>query len=684
MKKILLSFLLSILLLCLAACEFSLPKHEKDPINDNPESPITYLTVTEAYDLAVSVGNSGTTEKQYVYGTIKNVTNSTYGEMYITDGTHDLYVYGVYSSDGALRYNELEEKPVAGDVVYLYGILKTYNNQPELGASWLQKFTPNPVTIDLTSYTNSTIIDARESEVGTKLIVEGVVAKITYASGMNPNGILLVDDSASIYIYGQDVAGRVRIGQKVKVAGVKTLYILESEQANALLYGYQGSIQLQDAIFISGSDDTYEFNKEWIDTTTIKNILDTPMSVNITTQIFKVTSIIKKVPGSGFVNYYINDLDNLTGSYCYTLCNGNDYAYLNAFDGKICEVYLTPINCKATSSGVIYRFVPVLVKEITDFQMNDNDIAEFALTYYVLKLFLSEYNSNPSLILQTSISNTYIPFNDVSITYESLNTDLINFQLEQDNIIMHIEEGQGKVDIIIKATYNDIEVIKTIEIFVNTKVIPEHISISDVLDFPDGTEVVLRGIVMSGIVNQTGFYLNDGTGVVAVTTDNETIKKISLGNEIIIRGIKNHKTTKPDIMVGQTVIETATLEINLFGNQTFDESLFITDYSFLEIVDLIDNVMVDQTTNVYITTCFITKTESSYSTNFYLASSLNGKDISLYAGSGSQYSIYNELVGQEVTIAFTLVNWNSKSPYKACIIYATNGETLIINNYNFR
>ena len=64
----------------------------------------TYLTVSEAIEVAVQAGPNGTEEKQYVKGFVKNITNTTFGEMYITDGTNDLYIYGVYSSDGELRY----------------------------------------------------------------------------------------------------------------------------------------------------------------------------------------------------------------------------------------------------------------------------------------------------------------------------------------------------------------------------------------------------------------------------------------------------------------------------------------------------------------------------------------------------------------------------------------------------
>ncbi len=689
MKKLLL-FTFLFVFVALAACEFPTIEPTKDDDVENPDDhsgeqeEIKYLTVTEAQEMALKAGEEGTSEKQYVYGTVKSITNSTYGEMYITDGTTDLYVYGVYSSEGTLKYSELTDKPYTGDIVYLYGYLKTYKDSPELGASWLQRFVSKQGETDLSEYNQVSIAEARNSEAGSKLMVEGVVAKLTYASGMTPNGIYLVDNTGSIYIYGVEVSGRVKVGQKAKIAGVKTYYIIDTELTPATTYGYQGSIQLQDAVFVSASDEQYEFDKSWIEESTVKKMIETPLTNNITTNIFKVNAIIKEAPGVGFTNYYIDDLDGSTGSYCYSLANGKDYEYLKQFDGKICEVYLSALNCKCTNSGTVYRFVPIAVKEIEEFKMSDANVAAFALEYYAEKQFLKEYNSDPALEVSTSFDNEFIPFSGVSVSYESLNTELVSFANENEKLVMHINSGNANVKVKMEATYNGAKAEREIELFVNFKNIPDSITVAEAIKAEDGTEVVVRGIVMSGTVNQTGFYLNDGTGVIAVLTNAETLKTISLGNEIIIKGTKNHKTTKPDTMVGQIYIADASVEVNLLGDHPFDESPFITNLSFEDIKGLINDVMVDQTTNVYQAKCYINKVEGSHSTNYYLSSTIDGKDIYLYAGSGSQYSIFDAFKDQEVTVAFAFVNWNSKTPYRACIIYATNGETTVLNNYNFR
>ena len=110
----------------------------------------------------------------------------------------------------------------------------------------------------------------------------------------------------------------------------------------------------------------------------------------------------------------------------------------------------------------------------------------------------------------------------------------------------------------------------------------------------------------------------------------------------------------------------------------------IVDKTFDDLLALIQTNQ-DLTTNVYVVKCYLKKVESQYYTNFYLTDETKTKDIYLYAGSGSQYSIYNDFVDNgEYTITFMLCNWNSKTPYRACIISVNDGKKEVINNYNFR
>ena len=653
--------------------------------SSSEEPQITYLTVTEAVALANQVGEQGTSERQYVMGKVKNITNTTYGEMYITDGTSDLYIYGVYSADGKLRYSEMSEKPYSGDDVYLYGFVKTYNNSPEMGASWLQKFVSHQGEIDLSEYSSMNIETARNAVKGSKVIVQGVVAKITYANGKVPNGLYLVDDTSSIYVYSNEIAGRVSVGEEVKLAGTRDDYILESEVALAQKWGYQGSVQIADAIFVESIEHDQNPLKDWIEQSTVKDLLETPFTTNITTRIYKVNAIVNKVPGSGFVNYYINDLDNKTGSYVYTLCNGSDFSYLDAMDGKICTVYLALHNAKATASGAYYRLMPIDVEENTSFSMNDHGILQFALDYYVFPQFKTEYNADPALELMQSVSNEYIPFENVTIEYSST-SELVTFDNSDGKLVMHLADGTGEARVNIRASYNGASVNTVASFQVINVDLPETMAISDAMVEEDDETVTVRGVVMSSLINQTGFYLNDGTGVIAVRTDSATIKNINIGNEVVMQGKKTHfKATTTNL--GQNCIDSATLVANLMGNHEYSKAPFVTDKTFDEIFEYKEKTGTDDyTCTVFVVQCYLRKSASAYSTNYYLSNADHSKEFYLYAGSGAQYAAFDGFSdgGTLLTVEFALCNWNTKSEYRACIISASDGTTSVLNTYNFK
>ena len=663
------------------------PESSNDPSSSSEEPEITYLTVSEAYALALEVGDAGTAEKQYVTGIVKNITNANYGEMYITDGEKDLYIYGVYSANGARKYPELEEKPYKGDEVFLYGIVKTYNGSPEMGASWLQRFISHQGEESLDDYTSMNILAARNAAKESKVLVQGVVANITYANGRVPSGVYLTDDTSSIYVYGPDVAGRVEVGEEIQVAGTRDDYILSTETSYAQQWGYQGSIQLADALFVKSIGKNKEILKSWIKESTMKELMETPFTNNITTKIYKVNAIVNKDPREGFTNYYINDLDNETGSYVYTLCNGGDFTHLDKFDGKICTVYLALHNAKATASGAYYRLMPIDVKVNDSFSMSDEEIAKFALDYYIVKQFKKQYNADPALELITSVSNTYIPFENVAITYSALSgSDVATFANEDGKLVMHTTDQDGVAKIQLTATYNGKTVTQTIDVIVSSVEIPDTISVKEAIKAADDEVVTVQGVVMSSLINQTGFYLNDGTGVIAVRTDSTTIKEIAMGNEVVMQGKKVHFKSAANNL-GQNCIDAATLIANLMGNHEYSKAPFITDKTFDQIFELKETVSTDDyTCTVFVAQCTLRKNAGGYSTNYYLSNPDHTKEYYLYAGSGSQYSAFESFADATklLTVEFALCNWNTKSEYRACIISASDGETTIINNYNFR
>ncbi|MBQ7398530.1 MAG: hypothetical protein IJW09_06900, partial [Clostridia bacterium] len=507
------------------------PGDEK-PDDEKPEDKYETITIAQALELCGEVGNI-TTERYYIRAKIKTIVNAAYGQMIIEDETGEISVYGTYSADGEINYSAMDEKPYKGDEVLLHCILQNYNGTKEVKNARLIEFKKNDAVVDLTAYTPATIAEARAAAVGAKVKVSGVVAAITYATGMKPIGFVLVDNTQSIYVYGGDATQQVAVGNKVELAASKTYWVLGDEQSLADKFGYKGCNQLEDAYLVSNDKKTDNvFDKSWIQESTVMDMLEAPVTEDTTTIIRKVNALVSKAPGNGFTNYYFNDLDGTTGTYTYTQCNGSDFSWLDQFDGKICTVYLMILNAKSTQSGCVYRFLPVAVED-NGFTFDKNGAAEFAVKYHGLTQFLPTYSGNPALEMTTSVSSELLGFENATLSYSSDNEAVVKFVSVGDKLIMNCL-GAGKATVTVKGAYGGKEYSETFEITVTVNDDVDYVNVAGAIAANKGDTVTVKGIVGPSLVNKTGFYLIDETGVIAVQTDAETLATLLIGHEVIL------------------------------------------------------------------------------------------------------------------------------------------------------
>lgn len=641
--------------------------------DEEPTPEIATITIAEALELCGEPGNI-TEERYYIRATVKSITNPQYGQMIITDGTNEISVYGTYSFDGELTYSELEEKPYKGDEVLLHCILQNYNGTKEVKNARLIEFKSNQGNIDVSTYTPATIAEAREAADGANLKVSGIVARITYSFGMKPSGFILVDGADSIYVYDGDAAARVSIGNRVEIAASKTYWILADEQNNATRFGYKGCNQLEGVTLISNDEGNNAWINESIPTATVKELMDNPVSNDITTQIYKVTALVKKVPGQGFVNYYFNDLDGTTGSYTYTQCNGGDFDWLDQFDGKICTVYLTILNAKSSASGCIYRFLPV---EVIDegYTFDVNKAAEHAVKYYGVPQIATFYSGDPALELIDDVDSNLLGFENATLTYASSDTSVVSITEENGKTVLHCL-AYGTATVTVTATHNgntySEEVVITV--IIPTEETPS-INVSEAIATENGTEVTVKGIVGPSLVNQTGFYLIDESGVIAVRTSSDTMSNLKMGNEIIVKGMRQlSKETD-----GQICIHNAELVQNNYGSHSYSTASFITDKTIADVIALDGDV--SHTVEVYVVTGTVRQEVTNWSTNTYVG---DGPDeVMLYSGSKDQYKWLTPYLDQPVTIELAVCDWNAKGN-KGCVLSITTEDgTQIFNTLNF-
>ena len=644
------------------------------------EEEMKVITIAEALELCGEEGNV-TEERYYIRATVKTIVNANYGQMIITDATGEISVYGTYSADGELYYNQLEDRPYRGDEVLLYCILQNYNGTKEVKNARLIEFTHVEPDINLDDYTDMSVADAREAAKGTKIKIDGVVAQITYANGFKPNGFFLVDETGSIYVFDGDLAQRVAEGNKVTFVGEKDYWILETEQGFAQNFGYQGSCQIANTTLVELDDSqNYAYDKSWITESTVKDILDTPVTENVTTNIYKVNALVKKVPGTGFVNYYFFDIDGQTGEYTYSQCNGNDFEWLDEFDGKICTVYLSPINCKSTAGACFFRLVPI---EVIDegYTFDTTKAPEYAIKYHALGQFGTSYTADPALELLTSVSSELLGFEGVTLSYASSNEGVIRFETVDGKVIMHCAAEQTTtVTVTVTATYGEHSATGTVDITVSPVPTVEYGTVLDAINAATGEVVTVKGIVGPSLVNKVGFYLIDETGVIAVQTTAEYMATLTIGDEVVVTGTRDVKTKGGTNYFGQSNLYNSTIDVNFYGGHEYSTSTFVTDKTLKEVYDL--DPVVDYSTTVFVLKATVTVEEAAYYSNIYLTDA-NGTQLRLYCSSANQYNWLKAFAGQEVTVEVAACNWNDKNYYTGCVLSVVTEDGKVCNELNF-
>lgn len=640
-------------------------------------------TITIAQAIALCT-ETESTERYLIRGIIKNIENPSYGSMTIKDDTGEIYVYGTRGADGKTYYDKMEDKPYAGDEVLLSATLQLFKNEPEIKIGWILEVRHIDVEVDESLYTQMTIAQARNAEKDALVKTSGVVSRIIYANGKIPCGFILIDNTSSMYVYDNQVTPRVKIGNTVTILGTKDYYILDSEKSNATKFGYKGCNQLTNVILKENDEGNSSFDKTWISETNVKSIVETPFSEDISALTYKVNALIKKQVGTGFINYYIDDIDGQTGSYVYTMCNGSDFEWMDEFDGKICTVYLTAFNAKANNSGCIWRFIPIEVK-YENYSFDISKAPDYAIKYEAEKQFKTSYSVAEETTLPeeliTNVSSELLGFENVSLTYESSDNNILAITIDNGKPYLTLK-GFGKATLTITATHGQNSVSKKIEITVNEVAKINSITVAEAIAAEIGAEVTVKGIVGPSLVNQVGFYLIDESGAIAVVTDASSMAELQLGNEVVVQGKRavRKKDANDASYFGQTNLDDSKILSNDYDKHDYSTKTFITDKTLPDLLNV--PVTDDVTTNIYVIKAKVKVVEAQYYSNIYIT--VDDKELLLYCSSSNQYSWLKAYDGKEVTMEVALCNWNSKASYRGCVlsVIASDG-TKVCNKLNF-
>ena len=228
--------------------------------------------IAKALEVAEKAGSAYTTEKYVIAGTVNSIANEKYGNIYVTDGTNEIYVYGVYIE--GKKYGEFEGAKFAeGDVVVVKGVLGAYTNKD--GVTTLQMKNADLVTWEnATKYETISYEKAAELGLGAddptttdktestteKYTIKGVVTSV--ANTKYGNAYIKDIYGNEFYVYGMytfDGATRYDamtnapvVGDFVVVQGVLTSYKGSAQMKNGWL------LQANDVDYAAGESDPVE------------------------------------------------------------------------------------------------------------------------------------------------------------------------------------------------------------------------------------------------------------------------------------------------------------------------------------------------------------------------------------------------------------------------------------------
>lgn len=222
----------------------------------------------------ILAGNDGETYK--VKGTLTKLSNTTYGNWYINDGTGEVYVYGTLDANGSEK-NFASLKLEEGDEVTIQGPRETYKGTPQLKNVTVLSYTKSLIKVE--ELDKDTLDKAGEDfKVTLTVKGEGVTVDIPEAdqSWLSVKGIVTSGTKAEITFHANANAG----GARSSSIGFTSTKGKQSSTVTAAVY------QLGSIVECSIAD----FNKAEAGST-----------------VYRLTGVITKVANAKFGNCYIKD-----------------------------------------------------------------------------------------------------------------------------------------------------------------------------------------------------------------------------------------------------------------------------------------------------------------------------------------------------------------------------------------
>lgn len=303
----------------------------------------------------ILAGNDGETYK--VKGTLTKLSNTTYGNWYINDGTGEVYVYGTLDANGSEK-NFASLKLEEGDEVTIQGPRETYKGTPQLKNVTVLGYTKSLIKVE--ELDKDTLDKAGEDfKVTLTVKGEGVTVNIPEVdqSWLSVKGIVTSGTKAEITFHANANAG----GARSSSIGFTSTRGKQSSTVTAVAYQLGSIIECPIA----------DFNKAEKGST-----------------VYRLTGVITKVDNAIWGNCYIKDATGET--YVYGIGAKGDFEKKGLKVGDV--VTLTGVKDIYNGTGQLKKATLEAVKVVTkisvaDFLTKKDD----KNVYYMLEGTITEF-----------------------------------------------------------------------------------------------------------------------------------------------------------------------------------------------------------------------------------------------------------------------------------------------------
>lgn len=510
----------------------------------------------------------------------------------------------------------------------------------------------------------TSISEIRSGESASEFTIGGIVTSFVYTGQSTPyiTGFFVSDETGCIYVFGENTAKKVALHNYVVIKGSKTYYIPQTDTGGAASVGYIGAQQLTSPtlLYCDNSADNSIPETAIIDAASLSVIQNIPLTTDITGNLYRAKGRIRQVIGTGFTNYYLDDLNRVGTMLFYTQSNGKDFEFLESYNGKSVSMLVTVILGKPSVNE--WRLYPTnSIKEIT---ISDAEEAKYGVQR-ALDVFADSYGETS--IITFSKTDPALASLTRSVSSTSSQVNITNN--ENDYTVTITVSEIATCQIAVSVVFNEASDSASKSLTLGKRPVYTATTIAEARKAKDGESVTLDAIIArltykNGTDDACGAFIVDETGSFLIYNSADymsSLSGVSIGNKIAFSGTITHfiasgseANYEANNYAGDFQVSNITLIYNDRGNHSIP-STSIETKSIQSITETTGANNISG--SIYKVVGKLTKSSSVYYSTYYVKDSSGTYSLNVYSQkNGADFTWLDTYLDRELTMYLGVQN----------------------------